>query len=124
MLFFYPKDDTEGRMVEACGFQEHFPDFTREDVELIGVSEDPPESQRRFSRTRKLQYRLLSDSKGNVRKLFGVRKAMGVMPGRATFVIDRNGRVVKRIYSQFRFLRHVKECLRAVRAMRGRQFSG
>ena len=40
VLYFYPRDDTPGCTVEACTFNDNLPDFSRLNVEIIGVSKD------------------------------------------------------------------------------------
>jgi peroxiredoxin Q/BCP len=59
----------------------------------------------------------LSDEFGHVRGLYKVEKTLGIVPGRATFVIDRNGIIRHRFVSQFEPTRHVDEALTAVRAL-------
>ncbi len=57
---------------------------------------------------------LLSDTEGKVRKLFGVKSTLGLMPGRATFVIDRKGIVRHVFVSQLRAGKHVEEALTVI----------
>jgi peroxiredoxin Q/BCP len=60
---------------------------------------------------------MLSDAGGKVRALFGVKSTLGLMPGRATFVIDRKG-VVRHVFvSQLRAGAHVGEALSVVREL-------
>ena len=44
VLYFYPKDDTPGCTKEACGFRDSLPDFSKLDVDVIGVSKDSVEN--------------------------------------------------------------------------------
>ena len=48
LLYFYPKDDTPGCTKEACGFRDRIGDLKKDNVEVIGVSFDSPESHQRF----------------------------------------------------------------------------
>src|SRR5215467_1807044 len=48
LLYFYPKDDTPGCTKEACGFRDRIADLKKEDVEVVGVSFDSPESHQKF----------------------------------------------------------------------------
>src|SRR5499427_858797 len=48
LLYFYPKDDTPGCTKEACGFRDNIGDLKKENVEVVGVSFDSPESHQKF----------------------------------------------------------------------------
>src|SRR5215467_3864057 len=48
LLYFYPKDDTPGCTKEACGFRDRITDLKKDDVEVVGVSFDSPESHQKF----------------------------------------------------------------------------
>jgi peroxiredoxin Q/BCP len=58
---------------------------------------------------------LLSDKKNRVRRLFGVPpSALGLIPGRVTYVADRTGKAVFIFDSQTEVQRHVDEALKMV----------
>jgi peroxiredoxin Q/BCP len=114
VLFFYPKDETAGCTVEACAFRDAYEDFVGAGAEVIGVSADSLASHQRFAGRHRLPFRLLSDPKGEVGKRYGVRKALGVFPGRVTFVIDREGIVVHVTDGRLRFKQHVTDALQMV----------
>jgi peroxiredoxin Q/BCP len=74
-------------------------------------------AHRHFVRSQGLPFRLLSDKDGAVRRLYGVRHTLGIMPGRVTYVIDTAG-IVRHIYSsQIKVKRHTRESLDAVRQL-------
>jgi peroxiredoxin Q/BCP len=114
VLYFYPKDDTSGCTAEACKFRDDFEKFRAIGAEIIGVSDDSTESHARFISKYHLPFTLLSDKGGRVRKLYGVKKTFGLIPGRVTFVIDRNGVVRHSFSSQSSPARHVEEALVAL----------
>ncbi len=115
ILYFYPKDDTSGCTAEACKFRDDSPGFEATGAEIIGVSDDSVESHGRFAEKYKLPFTLLSDKGGSVRKLYGVKKTLGIIPGRVTFVIDREG-VVRHVFSsQMNATQHVTEALAALK---------
>jgi peroxiredoxin Q/BCP len=119
VVFFYPKDDTPGCTVEACSFRDSYQTFVEAGAEVVGISSDSVESHDRFASKHKLPMTLLSDAGGKVRALFGVKSTFGLMPGRATFVIDRKG-VVRHVFvSQLRAGAHVGEALSVVRELTG-----
>ncbi|HEY6159136.1 MAG TPA: peroxiredoxin [Gemmatimonadales bacterium] len=118
VLYFYPKDQTPGCTVEARAFRDSYDAFTAADAEVIGVSGDSVRSHRRFAASQGLPFLLLSDRDGKVRELYGVEKTLGLLPGRVTYVIDREG-LVRHIYSsQLRVTRHSRESLTVARALR------
>jgi thioredoxin-dependent peroxiredoxin len=117
VLFFYPKDESPICTKEACSFRDAYEDFVKAGAVVIGVSADSTESHRAFATGRRLPFTLLSDPDGAIRHAFGVPKTMGILPGRVTYVIDRDG-VVRHIFnSQFAADRHVEESLKIVRQL-------
>jgi len=85
-------------------------------VEVVGVSSDSTESHQRFAAKHSLPFPIISDSRGALRRLFGVPRALGIFPGRVTYVIDRDG-IVRLIFSaQLASQDHVTKALAAVEA--------
>jgi len=114
VVYFYPKDDTGICTKQACSFRDRYPQFEGAGAVVMGISDDSVASHARFRAKYGLPFLLLSDRGGRVRKLFGVPKKFGIVPGRVTFVIDREG-VVRHVYSGLRESdRHVTEALRAL----------
>lgn len=117
VLFFYPKDNTSICTAEACAFRDAYEDFVAAGATVIGVSSDSAESHRSFSSRHGLGYRLAADEDGVLRKTFGVPKTLGLLPGRVTYVIDREG-IVRMVFSaQMSSNRHVEEALAVVRSL-------
>ena len=120
VLFFYPKDDSPVCTTQACAFRDHYEAFRDASVEVIGVSADSAESHRRFAAKHRLPFRLLSDADGSLRDRFGVPRTLGLIPGRVTYVIDKQG-IVRHIFSsQLQPAKHVDEALRVLKEIRGR----
>ena len=116
ILFFYPKDNTMFCTREACSFGDHYEELRNLAAEVVGISDDPPESHRAFATMHHLPFRLLSDPGGKVRRRFGTGSTLGVLPGRVTYVVDIDG-IVRHIFrSQFQARKHVREALAALRA--------
>ena len=61
VVYFYPKDDTTGCTIEACRFRDDFEKFRAAGAEVIGISDDSPESHGRFVSKYQLPFTLLSD---------------------------------------------------------------
>ena len=117
ILFFYPKDNTAICTKEACAFRDAYEDFVAAGATVVGVSGDSAESHAQFADKHRLPFLLATDADGAVRRAFGVPKTLGLLPGRVTYVIDRQG-VIRHMFSaQFAAERHVREALDAVRAL-------
>ena len=115
VIYFYPKDDTPGCTKEACAFRDQFEAFTDLDAMVIGISGDSPQSHRNFIKKYQLPFTLLSDTADVVRKLFGVKgNFMGLIPGRVSFVIDKQGVVQFVFDSQSKAVKHVEEAQRVL----------
>jgi peroxiredoxin Q/BCP len=117
VLFFYPKDNTPFCTSEACSFRDHYETFKELGAEVIGISADSGSSHEGFASRHHLPFVLLSDPGGTVRERYGIPKTFGLLPGRVTFVIDKNG-VIRHVFSsQFRAKKHVDEAIRIVRSI-------
>jgi peroxiredoxin Q/BCP len=113
VIFFYPQDGSLNCTKEACYFRDLTDVFDKADATVIGISGQSVESHKKFAEENRLNYRILSDEKNVVRKLFGVpSRAFGLIPGRVTYVTDKTGRVVYIFDSQTDTQKHVDEALK------------
>ncbi len=116
VIYFYPKDDTPGCTAEACKFRDEFEVFTDLNVKVIGISADDVESHKNFAEKYNLPFTLLADTDNEVRKLFGVPNSMlGLLPGRVTYVVDNNGKIIHIFKSQFGAENHITEALSKIK---------
>jgi peroxiredoxin Q/BCP len=117
VLFFYPRDGTPVCTKEACSFRDAYEDFLALGSAVIGISGDSADRHQAFASSQRLPFPLVSDKGGALRRAFGVPKTMGLLPGRVTYVIDKEG-VVRHVFSsQFAADRHVEEALEIVRGL-------
>lgn len=117
VLYFYPKDDTPGCTKESCAFRDSYEQFKQAGAEVIGVSSDSADSHQKFASKYSLPFTLLSDRDKALRKLYGVPSTLGLLPGRVTYVIDKQG-VVRHIFnSMMNFEGHVEESLKTLKAI-------
>ena len=101
VLYFYPKDDTPGCTVEACGFRDSYDDFVKRGAVVLGVSPDDEASHVKFKDKFSLPFTLLADPEHAVADQYGVwgekkfagKTYFGV--NRTTFLIDSDGNVAK-----------------------------
>jgi peroxiredoxin Q/BCP len=118
VVYFYPKDDSPGCTKEACYFRDLYEVFNATNAVIIGISGQSVESHKKFAVKYMLSFTLLSDSGNKVRKLFGVpTNALGLLPGRVTYVADRQGKVVYIFNSQAQAERHVDEALKILKEL-------
>lgn len=119
VIYFYPKDDTPGCTEEACSFRDQFEVFEEADAMIIGISGQSVESHLKFAKKYDLNFTLLSDEGNAVRKLFGVPTSMfGTIPGRVTYIVDKEGKVVFVFDSLKQAKKHVTEALRILKEMK------
>jgi len=115
VLFFYPKDFSPGCTSQACHFRDNYEDFTDLGAVVIGISGDSVESHKKFLDEYLFPFTLLSDKGDVVRKLYGATKGFGLLPGRYTFIMDKNG-VIQHIFtSETNMKKHTDESLRILR---------
>jgi peroxiredoxin Q/BCP len=118
VIYFYPKDDTPGCTKEACSFRDQFVVFEEVDAMIIGISSQSVESHQAFAQKYHLNFTLLSDSDRQVSKLFGVSSdLLGLLPGRVTYVVSKEGKVVYVFNSQTQATKHVEEALRILKTL-------
>tara|TARA_B100000929_G_C15493357_1_gene415185 strand:- start:205 stop:657 length:453 start_codon:yes stop_codon:yes gene_type:complete len=111
IVYFYPKDFTPGCTKEACNFRDSYEDFQQLGAEVIGISANSSESHSRFAKKHKLPYVFLSDENKKARKAFGVKpNLLGLLPGRETFVFDKNGILLHK-FNSMQAGRHMPEAL-------------
>jgi peroxiredoxin Q/BCP len=114
VVYFYPKDETPGCTAQACSFRDSYEDFKAAGAEVIGISSDSASAHTGFAQHHRLPFILLSDPGEKVRRQYGAYDLLGLMPGRVTFVIDREGRVIHKFDSQLNPTKHINESLKAI----------
>lgn len=115
IIYFYPKDNTKVCTEEACSFRDWYDEFLELGFEVIGISGDSVASHQKFKSQHRLNFELLSDPGGKVRKLFGATTFLGLVPQRSTFAIDENGKILKRYDAMFDSSEHVDEMIKALK---------
>ena len=117
MIYFYPKDNTPGCTTQACSFRDQYQDFQDLGAEVIGISGDTEDSHDKFAQKHNLPFILLSDSKKKIRNIFGVpTHFFGLLPGRVTYIIDKEGKVVS-VFDSIKANIHIEHALETVKKM-------
>jgi thioredoxin-dependent peroxiredoxin len=116
VLYFYPKDMTQGCTIEAHNFQQDLPKYDKQNAVIVGVSVDSTDSHKEFCAKESLTFKLLADTDKKVVDQYGSLGARGVA-SRNTFLIDPNGRVVK-VWTGVNPSKHSEEVLAALAEMK------
>ena len=93
VLFFYPRADTPGCTIEACGFRNAFTRLQKAGAVVLGISRDTPRAQAKFKTRYNLPYTLLCDVDEQVCNRFGVLKEKN-MYGKKVWGIERTTFVI------------------------------
>ncbi|PLR95411.1 thioredoxin-dependent thiol peroxidase [Bacillus sp. T33-2] len=120
VLYFYPKDMTPGCTTEACDFRDHHQSFEEVNAVILGVSPDPVSRHEKFIEKHGLPFLLLADEEHEAAEAYDVWKLkknfgkeyMGVE--RSTFIIDRDGILVKE-FRKVKVQGHVEEALQYIK---------
>ncbi len=99
VLFFYPKADTPGCTIQACGFRDSYPVFASKQAVVFGLSPDTPADLAVWRAKQGFPYNLLADTEHVVSEMYGVwgeKEYFGKMYAvviRSHVVVDGNGRI-------------------------------
>jgi thioredoxin-dependent peroxiredoxin len=101
VVYFYPKADTPGCTVQACGVRDRHADYAKAGAVVLGVSPDTVAKVKKFHDKQALNFALLADEGHAVADEYGVwveksmygKKYFG--NERTTFVIDSEGKVAE-----------------------------
>jgi peroxiredoxin Q/BCP len=117
VLFFYPKSFTSGCTMEACDFRNDYAFFIERNIEVVGISHDAEETQKRFQEKYRLPYILLSDPKKKVSHAYEAVYPFGLLQKRITYFIDQNG-VIRSVYDNLILAKnHLEQIKLAVEKM-------
>ncbi len=97
ILFFYPKDETRGCTIQACGLRDAYPDFEGR-AHVFGISIDDAESHRAFRENHALPFPLLVDPGNRVADAYGIERIEyegDTLYKRQTVIVDADGNVAK-----------------------------
>ena len=88
LVYFYLRSGTPLCTMQACRLRDSFAQLHQRNIQLFGVSSDPPERLKKFEVRHDLPFRLLSDSEGRIAKAFGVTSFLGLPARRAFLILD------------------------------------
>ena len=94
VVYFYPKDFTQGCTIEARNFQRDLAQYEQKNAVIVGVSVDSTDSHKSFCEQEKLSFKLLADTEKQVSAQYGSLRETGVAI-RNTFIVNPQGRIAK-----------------------------
>ena len=123
IVYFYPKDNTPGCTIQACGFRDAYAGLKRAGAAVLGVSPDPMASHLRFVAKHGLTFPLLVDEDHALASELGVwaekslygRRFMGIV--RSTFLVDGKGQIARE-WRKVKVAGHVDEVVAAVKELK------
>lgn len=113
VLYFYPKDMTQGCTIEAHNFERDQDQYTAKKAAIVGVSADTIDSHQQFCTKENLTFKLLADPAKAMISEYGSLAANGAVAARNTFLIDPQGKI-RKIYTQVKPNPHSEEVLAAL----------
>ena len=99
LLYFYPRDDTPGCTIEACGFRDNLAELTARGVRVYGINDDDVGSHQCFTAKYELNFPLLADPGHGVIEAYGawvekqVRGRSITCADRVSYLIGPDGEV-------------------------------
>lgn len=96
VLYFYPKDFTNGCTLEARNFQRDLAEYEKRDAVIVGISVDDADSHKQFCAKEGLNFKLLADTGHNVSEEYGTLTQVGFThAARNTFLITPDGKIAR-----------------------------
>ena len=123
VLFFYPRADTPGCTIEACGFRDSFKKLMAAGVVILGISRDTVKAQKKFQEKYDLPYDLLADFDETLIKRFDLlrNKTMYGKPvtgvARTTYVIGPDQKLLH-IFENVKPEGHADEVLAYIKGLK------
>jgi len=115
VVYFYPKDQTQGCTIEAQNFRDRFDDLKKAGITVIGVSTQDAASHKAFIDKEKLPFDLAVDEDKSLARAFGVPLLGAGFHARQTFLIGKDGKL-KKIWRDVQPKDHADEVLNAAKA--------
>lgn len=122
VLYSYPKANTSGCTAEACSLQEHKAQLAAEGYEIIGVSKDRAELQKKFADANGLEFPLIADTETTLLQELGCwgekvacgRRTIGTL--RTTYLVNEEG-IIEKIFTpkEIKTKIHGQQVLEAIR---------
>jgi thioredoxin-dependent peroxiredoxin len=118
VLYFYSEAGSPTCTIESCNLRDNYGLLKKNGFEVVGVSPDDAQKQKKFEIKYGLPFSLIADTENSITAAYGVRdmkklfgrEYMGIL--RTTFVIDEKG-FIKKIFLKPKNKMHAEEIIAA-----------
>ena len=118
LVYFYPKADTPGCTKQGCSIRDGWAELQAKGIQVLGVSEDKPDAQKKFAEKYKLPHTLIADSDGKVAKAFAVDMIpVAGLTKRQSFLI-KDGKVVWNMLKDTSTATHAADVIKAYEGLK------
>jgi peroxiredoxin Q/BCP len=117
VVYFYPKAFTSGCTQELKRFVELYEEFKKYNTEIIGISNDKLDTQKKFAEKYGAKFPLVADPELKIIKLFNAKSARGKGASRITFIIDKNLKIVETLKSLKNAAEHADKALEKIKEL-------
>ena len=117
VVYFYPKAFTSGCTQELKRFVEIYEEFKKYNAEIIGISNDKLDTQKKFAEKYGAKFPLVADPKLEIIKLFNAKSDIGGGASRITFIIDKNLKIIETLKSLKNAAEHADKALEKIKEL-------
>ena len=117
LVYFYPKANTPGCTKQGCSLRDSWADLQGKGVQVLGVSGDAPDSQKKFRDQFTFQFPLIADDDGAVAKAFGVPSRLPGIYARMSFLV-KDGKVAWTMTEKTSTADHAADVLKALATLK------
>lgn len=117
VVFFYPKDGSPGCTIESCFFRDKQSRIEELGAKIVGISADSVIRHQKFKEKHNIQFKLISDPQNRLPKKLRLKRTLGFMRARVTFIVDPDGIIQATTTSQFNPIKHVTRTIRQLKKL-------
>lgn len=107
LVLYFSNTQGAGCNAQSCGFRDNEARFSALNAQIVAVSAKNAAAAASFKQSNNLPFPVLVDGDGRLQKLYDVPSTLGFLPGRVTYVIDKDGVIRSAYNSQFSMSSHI-----------------
>lgn len=115
LVIYFSAGAGPGCVSQSCSFRDAEAQFSALDAKIIAVTAQGKSASADFKSSNSLPFPVIPDPKKTLQKLYDIPATFGLIPGRVTYVIDRNGVVQEAYNSQFSVSAHIDIAKKALK---------
>ena len=117
ILYFFPKAFTPGCIRETQNFGKLYEEVKKNNAEIIGISVDSIDTQKRFAEKLGVSFPLVSDKNKTISKLYNVLNSNLTSAQRTTFIINERGYIVEILRDLKSAEEHVEKAIEIIKSL-------